>query len=105
MTIQRVLTIFALLTSAALAGAQTWTPLTHQPSFHASTALLLTDGTVMVHQSDGSAAGTTGNWWRLTPSNTGSYVNGTWSQLASMPFGYSPLFYASAVLADGRVLI
>jgi hypothetical protein len=100
-----VIELVALLMLAALAGAQTWTPLTHQPSFHASTALLLTDGTVMVHQSDGSVAGSTGNWWRLKPDNTGSYINGTWSQLASMPFGYTPLFFASAVLADGRVVV
>jgi hypothetical protein len=44
-------------------------------------------------------------WWRLTPDATGSYVNGTWSQLASLPAGYSPLFFASAVLPDGRVLV
>jgi hypothetical protein len=36
-----------LLAFAALAGAQTWTPLVHQPTLGASTALLLTDGTVM----------------------------------------------------------
>jgi len=27
----------------------------------------------------------TGEWWRLTPNNKGSYVDGTWSQVASMP--------------------
>lgn len=89
----------ALLSVAALAGAQTWTPLVHQPSFSASTAHLLTDGTVMVHETEGS------NWWRLKPDNTGSYVNGTWSQLASLPAGYTPLYYASAVLPDGRVVV
>src|SRR5258708_10402382 len=97
--------LLGLLILAAQIPAQTWTPLTHQPSFHASTALLLTDGSVMVHQSDGSIAGSTGNWWRLKPDNTGSYINGTWSQLPSMPFGYTPLFFASAVLADGRVVV
>jgi hypothetical protein len=88
--------LFAL---SALAGAQTWTPLAHQPSFNASTALLLTDGTVVV-QAESST-----NWWKLTPDNTGSYVNGTWTQLASMPSGYAPLYYASAVLSDGRVIV
>src|SRR6202035_2291289 len=95
--------LVALLALAALAGAQTWTPLTHQPSFNASTALLLTDGTVMVQTAVNGYG--TGQWWRLTPSNTGSYVNGTWSQLASMPSGYAPTYYASAVLADGRVIV
>ncbi len=89
----------ALLTCATLVGAQTWTPLTHQPTFDASTALLLTDGTVMVQSEE------SGTWWRLTPDNTGSYINGTWSQLASMPSGYGPLYYASAVLPDGRVVV
>jgi hypothetical protein len=61
--------------------------------------LLLTDGTVMVQENQ------TANWWRLTPDGSGSYVNGTWSQLASMPAGYAPKYYASAVLPDGRVLV
>lgn len=87
------------LAFAALAGAQTWTPLTHQPSFGASTALLLTDGTVMVQAVESRV------WWRLTPDSTGSYINGTWTQLASLPVGYSPLYYASAVLPDGRVVV
>lgn len=89
----------ALLTFASWAGAQTWTPLAHQPSFTASTAVLLTDGTVMVQAQESSA------WWRLTPDNTGNYINGTWSQLASLPSGYAPLYYSSAVLPDGRVVI
>jgi hypothetical protein len=42
---------------------------------------------------------------RLTPDNSGSYVNGTWSSIASLPTGYGPLYYASAVLPDGRVII
>jgi hypothetical protein len=94
-----ILGLGALLAFSALAGAQTWTPLNHQPSFGASTALLLTDGTVMVQSIESSI------WWRLTPDNTGSYVNGTWTQLASMPAGYAPLYYASAVLPDGRVVV
>ena len=90
----------ALLALASWAGAQgTWTPLVHQPSFTASTALLLTDGTVMVQAQESSA------WWRLTPDKTGNYINGTWTQLASMPSGYAPLYYASVVLPDGRVVV
>jgi hypothetical protein len=88
-----------LLVVPVLAAAQTWTPLAHQPSFNASTALLLTDGTVLV-QAESST-----NWWKLTPDNTGSYVNGTWAQMASMPSGYAPLYYASAVLPDGRLIV
>ena len=88
-----------MLAFAMPASAQTWTPLVNQPAFSSSTALLLTDGTVMVQASE------SGSWWRLTPDNTGSYINGTWSQLASMPAGYGPLYYASAVLPDGRVIV
>jgi len=93
-----------LLAWTAVAGAQdpltsTWTKLTNQPTFNTDTALLLTDGTVMMHQFMSP------KWWRLTPDITGSYLNGTWSALASMPKGYEPLYFASAVLADGRVIV
>ncbi len=93
------ITCVVLLAGLGTMSAQTWTPLNHQPSFSASTALLLTDGTVMVHDAGGQ------NWWKLTPDATGSYINGTWSHLASLPAGYSPLYYASAVLRDGRVIV
>ncbi|MGH9490646.1 MAG: hypothetical protein ACRD17_09065 [Terriglobales bacterium] len=82
--------------------AQSWAPLKNEPGFNAGTAILLTDGTVMV-QSVGSGDGS-GNWYLLTPDASGSYLGGTWTQLASMPSGYAPLYYASAVLPDGRVL-
>ena len=45
------------------------------------------------------------DWWELTPDEFGSYVNGTSTQLASLPAGYSPLYHSSAVLPDGRVII
>src|SRR5579864_1849041 len=77
--------------------AGTWQPLNNQPQFGASTMLLLTDGTVMVQ-----AASST-NWWKLTPDANGSYVNGTWLRLADAP--NAPLYYASAVLMDGRVFV
>jgi hypothetical protein len=79
--------------------AQSWQPLQHQPTIGAGTALLLMDGTVMVQDSGGQA------WWKLTPDISGSYVAGTWSQLAPTPSGYAPLYFASAVLPDGRVIV
>jgi hypothetical protein len=96
--------LLTLLASSVIASSQEpanahWQKLTHQPTFNTDTALLLTDGTVMTHQYNSN------NWWRLTPDITGSYVNGTWSALASMSSGYKPLYFASAVLADGRVLV
>ncbi len=66
-------------------------------NFPASTLLLLTDGRVMC-QSENDRA-----WWALTPDPQGSYVNGTWAPLA--PMSTPRLYYASAVLRDGRVVI
>jgi hypothetical protein len=81
------------------AGAQTWTKIKHQPTFQTDTALLLTDGTVMMHEIMSP------NWWRLTPDKTGGYLKGKWSKLASMQSSYGPLYFASQLLPDGRVLI
>ena len=80
-----------------------WQALTNAPPFAAGAMFLLTDGTVMV-QALASGAGSP-DWWRLTPDSTGSYVDGTWSQLASLPAYYGPGAYASAVLPDGRLAV
>lgn len=77
--------------------AGTWQPLVHQPTFNASTMLLLNDGSVMCQQAGGL------NWWRWRPDQFGNYVNGTWLALAPMHF--TRLYYASAVLKDGRVFV
>ncbi len=74
-----------------------WKPLKNQPSFNASTMLLLTDGTVMVQEEAGK------NWWRLSPDVHGDYINGTWTPLS--PMKNSREYFASAVLADGRVFV
>ena len=87
---------------AAAATSSPWTPLAHQPDFlldGASSPILLTDGTVLVQDAGFPY------WWRLTPDAFGSYVNGTWSQIASLPATYSPLYHSSAVLPDGRLII
>jgi hypothetical protein len=88
-----------LLAGAATLHAQTMKDLVHPAPDGASIGFVLTDGTVMVQGFN------YGDWWRMTPDNTGSYVNGTWKQVASLPAGYLPLYFASAVLADGRLLI
>ena len=76
-----------------------WSNLTNSLGYNLGNPLLLTDGTVMVHRTD------TREWYKLTPDNTGSYVNGTWTPTALMPVGYGPKFHASAVLPDGRVIV
>ena len=92
-----------LLAAVGMASGQSWQPLTHQPSFPAGAALLLTDGTVMVHHEDANDGFS--EWYKLTPDINGSYVNGTWSQVASLASNYGPLFFASAVLPDGRLIV
>lgn len=71
----------------------------HAPYNLTDHQLLLTDGTVAFHGYCSS------NWYRLAPDAFGNYANGTWSPLASMPAGYGPLDYSSAVLADGRRVV
>ena len=61
--------------------------------------LLLTDGSVILHSN------LTAVWYKLTPDLFGNYATGTWSQIASLPSGYGPHAFASAVLPDGRVLV
>jgi hypothetical protein len=88
-------------------AAGRWQRLVNQPTFLCDTALLLSDGRVMVHQYGDPNHNGQGmnNWWALTPDANGSYLNGTWSQLASMSSSYGPLYFASAVLPDGRVIV
>ena len=97
------ISLLTLLAWSAIASSQEpaahWTKLTHQPPVNTDTALLLTDGRVMMHEYNST------NWYALTPTNTASYSGGTWTQLASMQSGYEPLYFASAVLPDGRVLV
>src|SRR5437868_14079029 len=82
--------VFSLLISSSTASqAQTWTRLTNSTPFQASQALLLTDGTVLCQNI------LSGQWYKLKPDQFGSYVNGKWSQAASMPSNYAPLYFAS----------
>jgi hypothetical protein len=88
-------------------SAAFWTKIKTPPSVSVGAMLLLTDGRVLVH-SEPNCSGCTGNyadWYTLTPDNTGSYINGTWTQVATLPGSYAPLFFGSAVLPDGKVVI
>ena len=75
-----------------------WTLLSQLAPDFTGTMLLLTDGTVMVQGYDPGD-----NWMRLTPDATGSYVNGTWSNLA--PMSIPRLYFASHVLPSGEVWV
>jgi hypothetical protein len=87
--------------------ASPWTPLVNPPPFGTpGTMLLESDGTVLVHdEPDNNTTGGTNAWWKLTPDADGNYVDGTWSQIASMPASYTPLYFASAILPDGRMIV
>jgi hypothetical protein len=89
----------ALVLAPNLATAQKLVRLQNQPPEGALITFQLTDGTVLAQ------SGAQNTWYKLTPDNTGSYINGTWTQVASLPPGYVPLYFASAVLADGRLVI
>ena len=89
-----------------MAGA--WTDLNNQPGSNIDTMLLLTDGGVMCHEFQSN------KWHKLTPPDSGDYRDGQWSDLESLPDNSAiptssggptnaPTFFASAVLADGRV--
>ena len=76
-------------------AAGTWTALAHAAPAGIGTMELLSDGTMI---------GTQGkNWYKLTPDANGSYVNGTWSTMASMSL--ERLYDATNVLPDGRLLV
>jgi len=84
-----------------------WTPLKNPPPFRTpGTMLLESDGTVLVHdEPDTNKIAATNKWYKLTPDSKGSYLNGTWSKIPSMPNNYAPLYFGSAILPDGRMIV
>jgi hypothetical protein len=102
---RRLWPVFILITALLSPGysmAQgTWIPVTNQAPNSIDTCLLLPDGTVMAASSGQS--GVSNLWYRLTPDSSGSYANGTWSQLASM--NDVRLYYSSEVLTNGEVFV
>ncbi len=99
----------ALVSAAPAVGS--WSTFTNAPP-PLGTCLQLTNGDVMCHQSS------TNVWHRLRPDAFGSYKNGTWDNppIPPMPNGtdpscstnpctYAPLYFASAVLKDGRAVV
>ena len=93
----------ALPLAFAPAANSAWKRLKNSPSFAPGTMLLQSDGTVLVHEEP--ETGGTRAWYRLTPDSKGSYVDGTWSKIAPMPSKYAPLYFASAILPDGRMIV
>src|ERR1019366_4336439 len=94
---QRQTSAPAIATATTVTPAGTWTPLVNQAPEHISNMMLLSDGTVLANGFEDNT------WYKLTPDSKGSYVNGTWSQLASMD--YQRLYYQSDVLPSGKIFV
>lgn len=101
--------LLALLFCSSIVSAQapftagTWKKVTNPPPSAVAHSLLLTDGSVLVNSFFFSTHVDT--WYRLVPDSTGSYLNGTWVNAGNLPSGYNPLYFASAVLPSGQVII
>lgn len=86
-----------------------WTKLNNAPPVSLGAMLVLTDGRVIAHEEPNCGGSNCAGmdmtaWFALTPDVNGSYVNGTWSQIANMPAQYAPLYFSTAVLPDGKVI-
>jgi hypothetical protein len=90
--------------AATTKAVSPWQSVAFPSQLFPGTMLLLTNGSVMVQNQGPLNSGAPG-WWLLTPNADGSYVKGTWRQIASLPPGYGPVSFASAMLPDGRVII
>ena len=83
---------------ASASFAAGWTPLVNLAPQSPGTMLMLPNGTVMVQ-------GNSGQFMRLTPDATGSYVNGTWTTNTIANMGIGRLYYASHILPNRKVWV
>jgi hypothetical protein len=102
-----VLTVVKILRGILMTGSwKTFSvPNTSTGTFSADIMILLTDGSVLVHHADLSAAtlSNSNQWQRLMPDSHGHYETGTWS--GELRMQYARQFFASGVLSDGRVFV
>jgi len=92
------LALLASVLGATAATAQSWQPLTNQPTVTVGPMLQMRDGRLLVHEEQN---GNPRDWYFLTPDSTGSYVNGTWTLTGLLPSNYSPFYFSSQVMVDG----
>lgn len=89
--------------------AGTWDSFNAPTGFNADTMILLTDGSVLVHDAVGTVDNnnqiTSGgiNWYRLSPNADGTYKSNAWA--GPFPMLNARQFFASGVLRDGRVFV
>jgi len=105
--------LVALLACSGIASAQefmagtftagTWTATRNAPASPVAHALLLNDGSVLVNSYYFSKH--SDPWYRLIPNAKGSYIDGTWTNAGTLPSGYNPLYFGSALLPSGEVVI
>jgi hypothetical protein len=94
--------LLLFVSTITIAQTGTWTPLVNQSNNNnAGLMLLLSDGSVIVPTFPNGFVGNT--WQKLTPDSAGSYVKGTWTDIA--PMNDSRLDFGSQVLMDGRVFV
>src|ERR1700751_3991126 len=73
--------------------------LPNQPA-NAGTMLLLTDGSVLVHdEPNNSSVSGSNRWYRLIPDNFGNYRTGSWQAVANGP--NSPLSFSCSSFVPG----
>jgi len=94
------LALLASVLSVGIANAQSWIPVANPAPEGVGPMLQLRDGRVLVNGTDNYNF-----FYILTPDATGNYANGTWSAGYSLPSGYGPLYYGSAVFLDGKTVI
>lgn len=91
--------LVVVLAWCSVGSAQSWVPMT--APFNVGVALQLTGGRILIQEAN------TSNWYVLVPNEFGNYSKGTFLKAASFPaaMNYAPLYFASAVLPDGRVIV
>jgi hypothetical protein len=91
----------AVITPLATREAGTWSEVKSQftsiDGYSTAAMVLLSDGTVLT-----SVYGYP-NWEKLTPDSSGSYTNGTWSDIA--PMNQSRLYHATDLLPNGDLFV
>lgn len=96
--VQLFIAALVITSFAAQADAAGWVKFTNaNPGGGTGTPLQLTDGTIMVQAGDAQG------WTKLMPDSTGSYANGTWSNLAAMSI--PRLYFGSNVMTNGKVFV
>jgi hypothetical protein len=99
-TIGAALLVCVLL--AGMASAQSWTTVKSPAPQAVGPLLQLRDGRILAHSDQNGNANV---WYILKPDSFGSYENGTWSSGGNFPANYSPFFFSTAVMLDGKTII